>query len=583
MAADKTAKFSIQLESNGKVVSAEAAAALENLQKQIKGSQDKVKGLSSSLRNLKGSSDEVKAAKERLKAAIGAEKDAISGAQVAMLRYGDITSKITPASGGFGAILGNVKEALGGVGIALGLVTAAAGVALGTITALTAGFVHWAFAAADAARSLGLIREAFAGSAENGARLGGQVDLLSSKVPIAKDKLNEMATQLMRTRLGGQAIVDTFNLTAQASSAMGDDVGRSLQDIVTRGQMFNRFRLNPLEMQGTGLMFKDVAKNLASQLHIGVAAAQRALFEGRVKLDDGAKALRTTVEQRFGEVNAKKMLSLGTQVEKFKEKISALASGINIEPLLKGFDTLSHLFDNTTVAGVALKGLVTQLGDDFVKTFVSWLPTAQKGIKVAILGALLLHNEYLKLRIAIQDAFGPNIIARMGLVDKAMHGIAFIVHGISVSVGRMTMGLEALEKLGILKRDASLKVEGGTKATTLQPKQGIGPGQEREVLGDTEKKVKGFASGGVVPKPASPDSVFVAARPGEVIMPPGQARGGGMGKVTITVPVTFNVHGAHAKEAADQIAAPSILAQLTKAVEDACKTAGIPTQTASLP
>ena len=33
-------------------------------------------------------------------------------------------------------------------------------------------------------------------------------------------------------------------------------------------------------------------------------------------------------------------------------------------------------------------------------------------------------------------------------------------------------------------------------------------------------KVPGFAEGGTVPQPQSPDSVFVAARPGERIVPP---------------------------------------------------------------
>jgi uncharacterized protein (DUF111 family) len=144
---------------------------------------------------------------------------------------------------------------------------------------------------------------------------------------------------------------------------MGDEVGKQLENIITRGQMAQRVQINPLELQGSGLQFKDIAGQLAANLHIGVEQAKAALFEGRVKLDDGAKAIRDAVDKRFGEINAKKLLDLGVQAEKFKEKLTALTADVKLEPLLKGIDELSHLFDNTTVSGAALKQLVTFLGD----------------------------------------------------------------------------------------------------------------------------------------------------------------------------------------------------------------------------
>jgi hypothetical protein len=45
-------------------------------------------------------------------------------------------------------------------------------------------------------------------------------------------------------------------------------------------------------------------------MHVGVEQAKQALFEGRVKLADGAAALRAAVEKKFGGVNLRQMLSL---------------------------------------------------------------------------------------------------------------------------------------------------------------------------------------------------------------------------------------------------------------------------------
>lgn len=64
--------------------------------------------------------------------------------------------------------------------------------------------------------------------------------------------------------------------------------------------------------------------------------------------------------------------------------------------------------------------------------------------------------------------------------------------------------------------------------------------------------LRGFADGGVIPSPKSPDSVFVAARPGETILPKGaNASGGGLS--SLTIPINVNGPGAH--ELADQIRA----------------------------
>jgi hypothetical protein len=54
------------------------------------------------------------------------------------------------------------------------------------------------------------------------------------------------------------------------------------------------------------------------------------------------------------------------------------------------------------------------------------------------------------------------------------------------------------------------------------------------------EQLKGYASGGVIPQPKSPDSVFVAARPGETILPKGAGQGG---QANLTIPISVNGPG----------------------------------------
>jgi hypothetical protein len=70
--------------------------------------------------------------------------------------------------------------------------------------------------------------------------------------------------------------------------------------------------------------------------------------------------------------------------------------------------------------------------------------------------------------------------------------------------------------------------------------------------GNVEMPIKGMANGGVVPTPKSPDQVFVAARPGEKIVPQGQ----GGGSASITIPI--NVSGPGGNELAQMMRAAAL-------------------------
>ncbi len=644
------ATFTINLESNSGKVAASAAAEVEELRKKILGGNDAVKNMGQALRSLRGSTDDVKSAKEQLKAKINAERDAISAANIALLKHGTTYNKVATESRALGKAgeaadnMGNALKAsglpvdalaggfeklkgiVGGAGGAMGALVFVAAAVAAAIVALVAEVIHlgvelvkFIVTGADAARSMNLMREASTGSAQEAHDLGTQVEALASKVPMSRDAINELGISLKKTRLSGQAIVDTMNLVGQASSAMGDTTGKALEDIVTRGQIMQRMQIMPRELQGTGLKFEDVAAELATSMHVGVKEAQVALFEGRVKLDDGAKALRAAVEKRFAQINTKKLLSIGTQVEKFKEKLGALTADVNLEPLLKGFAEIASLFDVSTVTGSTLKVLITDIGNSLGPAFQGAVPIIKGVLKGLVIGALDVAIAFLEVRKSLRETFGTKKdsegidwvavsvtsakIAVYGLVGGVvLLGGAFALA--TVPIWGTAAALFAVYEAGKWVWDHLKAIDWSGIGTAMV--EGI-VGGLKSMAGELEKTVTGLADSA---KKAftdvlgihSPSSVFAGygentaqgfaegmaggaggAQNAATTLAPAAPGGGGGGRGgPITVHVNINADG-KGGSVAKELSSASFLASLTDAIEDALQCAGVPIQSAVAP
>jgi hypothetical protein len=664
-------RFAINLDGNTADVSSRFSSEVEQLRQRIASSTDMVKQMASACRALRGDSDAVAKAKGELKAKLDAERDAISKANLALLQQGTtyekvageakdlaeqkkkldaelkskaveeaksrtdaMTNAVRVAGGPVETLRGKfdaLEGVLSGTGGVMGAVTlavagtvAAIAALAGVIVAATVAFVKFVAEGANTARSMNLVREAATGSAENAKNLGTQVDALAAKVPTAKNELNELAVRLDRTRLSGQAIVDTFNAVGQTSAAMGDEVGKQLENIITRGQMAQRIQINPLELQGSGLQFKDIAGQLAANLNIGVEQAKAALFEGRVKLDDGAKAIRDAVDKRFGEINARKLLDLGVQAEKFKEKLTALTSDVKLEPLLKGFDTLSHLFDSTTVSGAALKQLVTFLGDQIGPAFQAAAPIAAQFFKGMVIASLEVTIGFLKLKKQFKETFGSDTLKDLDLAGVALKYYAGLGRLVADAFDRMAA---AMRLFGDVK-DTLANAKGLGTSITDGVVDGVesGTGKVTSVVGELAAKVKAAFAGpleihspsrvfkrqgnalpeGVAGGVVEREGVAVSAvdRMAEQVARAGATGGGfasahGFVEMAATPPTTAPAPGARGaaasstridvggiaihvdgggKDVAKQLSDPSFIAQLTQALKDALLAAGVPTE-----
>ncbi len=475
MASERTATFGIKIpvETNADT----AASSVDDLRDSVLGSQNAVKAYQSTLRALRGDTQEVKAAKVQLKAAINAERDAISRSTLALGKQGQTLTAaarqtkdaIKPidnmrnalhAVGGPAADLsakwGSLTSVVGGGGAVMGLATAGFAALALAMAAVVAGAVSATFAmgkfileSGNELRTMNLFREAATGSAENAKAFGTQIEALGNKIPTPRKELNELSLGLSKaligTRISGQGIVDTFNAVAQTSAAMGDSAGNAIQEVITRGKLMGRMSLGVNELQGTGVGFQDVAKQLASDLKIGIGEAQNQLFMGRVKLDDGAKALRATVEKRFASINLRRMLDLNVIAQKLKDSFQALTKDINIEPMLAGFAKLADLFSVNTVTGAALKGMLEDFGAAITYVFKGGLPIIETFFTQVLIEATKFEIQLLKLAVGaketgetLKDVFGIDLFNKAvatQLVIDSVKVAFFLLKGAAIAVG----------------------------------------------------------------------------------------------------------------------------------------------------
>lgn len=645
MAKGDEAKFSVVLDDEVSDSAENAARAVEALQRRMESGESAVKEMSAALRRLRGNTDEVKQAKAQLTARINAEKSAISSSQLAMLKHGDAAKKLAErtkllakqkeeakertkalgaavgAAGGPVASLkdkiGSLGEMLGGAGgasslMALGIAGLIAAVVALTVAAGAAvvALAKFAFTSANAQRSANLMREAAAGSAANATALGTQVDALARKVPTAKAALNELAISLAKGGIQGQALVDTFNAVGQASAALGDDAGAKLRELVDRGRLSKRFVVNPMELQGSGLQFDDIAAELAVKMKKGIGEARKALFEGRVSLGDGAAAMRAAVEKKFGGINLRRMLDINVIFDKVRERFDSLTSGINIEPLSRAFETIFSIFDDETVTGDTLKQLIGMFGNGLGSAAESTAPIIKKFFQGIIIESLKVGIAVLKLRNWFKATFDLsslkginwlNIALKTGriLVSSFAIGFAALVAitaaaiapfvYIGVKIGEVIKGFydlwqemktidwaatgQALVdgfiggiKSGMDRVKGAVKDLGGAAKNALKDALGIhSPSKVFAELGaNTAEGYKQGVDGGAPAAAKALDSMAEQPSKG----------GAGRGSTTISIPITINVDGGG--DAAKALSSPSFLAQLVKAIEDGLVAGGVP-------
>jgi len=275
-------------------------------------------------------------------------------------------------------------------------------------------------------------------------------------------------------------------------------------------------------MYGTGLDFDDVAGALAKQMGVSIEKARIALATGRVKLADGAKAMRKAVEDRFGELNLRKLSDLSRVSEQFGKRLAALTRDVNLEPISRFLDRIYRTLDESSVSGQALKTLFESIAKAFGASLDKNGDWIEYGLKEAIIVSLDLATDMIRLKNRIEAAFNDGrtaaekfnsiletVKASLKLIGGAatwalnpVQGVKWIGEG-SAGVGSAIMGA--------IKR---LSATSSTPATAQLPAHadgGVVTGIRRDGIAETK------------PLPAAGEGL-ASVGIGEVIIPRSQVR-----------------------------------------------------------
>jgi hypothetical protein len=294
-----------------------------------------------------------------------------------------------------------------------------------------------------------------------------------------------------------------------------------LKDIVVE---IGQFALKFLDARRSQqLVFEDLLKSSTAAKavteHVDALAATSPLAREEIaKMAEGlAKAgksgaeldaaLDAAVAKKVGSTGAKQMLSLGTQILKFKESLQNLFSGLDIEPLLKALFKFFGLFSQTTATGRALKTLVTAIG----QKLLDWasnkaIPALVHGFKLAVIGALRLYIAFKTTDDALKDATGIGLVT--GNVDALSTGLK-VLYDIFIMMFNPLQGfIDLLTDLGVISGDTTGKTNELGNAMSTGVADGILSGKSNIVSAMADAVNGAIASAKSALGIASPSKVF---------------------------------------------------------------------------
>jgi hypothetical protein len=328
--ADDAVSFLIDLKERFSAVAPKAASAIEGVADSLRETQGELAKFESNNSLAKTSEQTAKLGDSM--AVVGADVGDVGGAL-----------KELPGPIGKAAREGSkLGDALSKLGAAGPYVAVAAAIALITVAAIaaTAAILGWAVGLSDANRNATLATAGVAASSTALAGLAGILPGIQAATGLATGELNKLAEGL------------------SAAGVSAKDMPAALRAIATAT---------------AGGATAEFIQKLNADIKSGTKSVQK---------------LAAEVQQKFGGIVAKKLLSLDSQSAKLKSNLAGVFGGLNIEGLLSGFSTLVALFDKNTASGKALKFLFESLFQPIVDGVAKAIPVVRSLFVSALILAL---------------------------------------------------------------------------------------------------------------------------------------------------------------------------------------------------
>lgn len=400
---------------NGVAAMGDRAAAQAG---KIEALREKLAALAQSAETAAGSVSELGAAEGAAESPMAGVADGANVSSAAMGKLGEATQRLAGPIGEKAGKLRQFGEALAALG-PYGVAAAAALImVIGAIVAVGAAFA-FAVTSAGAYRDEMLkLAGATGGSIAAARELQGVITQVASGSALARDKVAGYATQLAQAGLKGAELKSALEAAAIAGSAGGDE--------------------------------------MASAFLKSAAAAKAA--------GQSVDKLSADMKEKLGAIAAAQALSFGVQMSKLKENMAGLFSGVDIEPLLRGMQSVLSIFDQTSATGQSMKASIASVMNAIVG-FVLKAATAMVNLYIAVRsnsvvwGALKAAVMGIGIVLGVLAAAFGLVVAAAGVmvavpaaiigtlwtvivkVASAIGGIASGIAGVFSSIGSAISGV----------------------------------------------------------------------------------------------------------------------------------------------
>lgn len=396
--AEKDVTLGIQLDSAGLKAGAESgAAALAELESQIKGDTQALAQMQKAMKDLQGGTVVNVEQFRKLQTAIDAKKQSIATARASYLSLGgsfersrrggkslqsqlaELSKTVQGMPGPLAGIVAMFSKLIGLVAnnpIKTALVAVAAAMVgvTGKVISLTAALTRYAIAQADVRRSellrlegLTKIRNYYGVAAGSAKDLQDAIDQTAASSALSRDQIAGLAEQLYRAHFRGDNLRAALEAAAIKQSTQGTEQTNMW---IGYAEAINR----------TGGNVQRFAQNVKNQL---------------------------------GGIAQKQTLSATVQAQKLQESYAALTNDIDINPLLKARAQTNALFSQATASGRALKTLLSTLIQPIINQITRVQPIVKRFFQGMILAALEFGTAVLEVLDALGVEFGSELPSDM--------------------------------------------------------------------------------------------------------------------------------------------------------------------------
>lgn len=270
--------------------------------------------------------------------------------------------------------------------------------------------------------------------------LVGGIALLGGIIAKGISASSDLRDEFLKLRVAGVTLWNSQRANASGAQQLQDAIGAVATGSALARDKIADYAIQLRNARFTGTQLKTTLEAMAIAGAAGgdalatqfMQSAQAARYFGQ-DVDKLANRIKT----KFGDVAQAKLMSLDVQLLKLKENITWIFSGADIEPFLRGLQSILSLFDQNNAGVRSLRATVTRMTEmaiggflriaiALVKTYI-WLKsnkTAWDSIKLVLVGVVVGFAALGAAVLAIVVAVGVLIGAFFAFAAAAGTAIA---------------------------------------------------------------------------------------------------------------------------------------------------------------